>query len=392
MQIEALEHLDSDDESLSDSLDIEEGEIIEETVHTDTFEMPSDFVFDFERDETGCTDVMLIDVPVVDDQSKSQRKLWLFYVAVKEDDGRKYTLKIDEKELDLSVNFLVFPTELIDNTPVLRLQLPRKYVNDQGEASDANTWFVEQPVVKVFYVDSVYVPNTSRLKGRIISWIYYSKLDLIILKRIDGTQYLRRQVGSFNSLSVADFKALAKIPLINRENVKEAMWFEKWIKSDVWKLEHGEKDLSKFRFHPDQGKMKVLNEIDPWTGKSKIVYKYGKVKSIRWIPLHQWAQDMLRDMEFWMVDRHTGEAVMKTSIAKGDKELLRISDPLQLINFSHVDLKRLVMLPMGCDNILVDEKDRYEKMVRLLLVNHIYPDSVRLFGKDKDVMKDKSPS
>ena len=171
--------------------------------------------------------------------------------------------------------------------------------------------------------------NKTEAVGKILSWAYDRYLDVFIIKRIDGIQYLKRSIRSFNQLPLCELRVLAEERMINNSHDLLAAAIKNNL---VQEVKTGVYDYIK----PQKLKrIKIPNDIDWITRKPRVHYEYKPVKSLKRIPLRTFGFDITRNLKYWFLDSDTSEAVF---VNDEKKEILRMLDPLNLVNFSEDDL------------------------------------------------------
>ena len=115
------------------------------------------------------------------------------------------------------------------------------------------------------------------------------------------------------------------------------------------------------------------SRIDHRTGKPWMKMIYKPVKCLKKVPLKQMPQDILRNMKWWFVDGETSEAVMED---QDDKEILRVYDPLHLVNLSRDDLLKLHANQILCHDSWMHEGRKYQKVVKVCVTHGLHAGSV----------------
>ena len=218
-------------------------------------------------------------------------------------------------------------------------------------------WFKELPKdEEMAFKQAITVAGAKHLKQGIICWIFDSELRLFILKRYDGLQYLKNSIKSFNSLPLCELKELARMKLINLGDDPLAAVMERIIKREVFS--NNFEQLS-----PSKGKrMADMTRIDPRTNKPWMRMVYKPVKCLKKVPLKKMPQDILSHVKWWYIDKDTGEAVMQN---QDYEELLRVYDPLHLVNLSKNDLLKLNKIKILRMDIWSFEAQKYQNVVKL---------------------------
>ena len=236
-------------------------------------------------------------------------------------------------------------------------------------------WF-KPTVLPTRYWMQVRDQEAPSYRGRIISWFYDAELKLFVIKRYDGCQFLKVSKDAFNSLPETDFDDLAYERLVNPEADMNAMLFEKWIRNDKFLKKKNVSDKSKYMFHP-----RTVKRIIKPDGTAE--YRSGKIKCVKRVPLKKWKQDILDDLDCWRIDYMTGEAFMLAGREQQHKELLRMYDPLQLINLSRKDLRKLDVTQSYSARFLGFELERYKRVIKLCLKDRIHANSKRMLFEGK---------
>jgi len=92
----------------------------------------------------------------------------------------------------------------------------------------------------------------------------------------------------------------------------------------------------------------------------------------------KWPQNILGNLDKWKIDYYTGEAFMMAGAEQNFVELLRMNDPLQLVNLSRKDLWKLYERESSSPDFLNFELERYRRMVKLCLKDKLHADSKRM--------------
>jgi len=147
------------------------------------------------------------------------------------------------------------------------------------------------------------------------------------------------------------------------------------LHSDFWLRKNmKDSDRPQFKIEP-RPLMKVVKP------DNSVEYVPHDVICMIKVPAKRWAQDVLDKMVSWEIDRDTGEAKMYADAEK--KILLRsVYDPMQLVNFSRKDLRRLYDMECSFLPFWKHEEERYRKIIQLCLHEDIHANSPRLlFGE-----------
>ena len=83
-------------------------------------------------------------------------------------------------------------------------------------------------------------------------------------------------------------------------------------------------------------------------------------------------QDVLGNLKWWFVDGVTSEAVMED---EDDNEILRVYDPLHLVNLSRNDLLKLHENHILCHESWGHEGRRYQKVVKVCVTRGLHAGS-----------------
>ena len=127
------------------------------------------------------------------------------------------------------------------------------------------------------------------------------------------------------------------------------------------------------QLRPSFGKRMISRKkIDPMTNRPSVRVVYQPVKCLTKVPLKKMPQDVLETVKWWYVDKDTGEAVMQD---QDYKELLRVYDPLHLVNLSKGDLLKLNELSLLCMDIWIDEAQKYKRVVRMCVEKGLHAGS-----------------
>ena len=105
-----------------------------------------------------------------------------------------------------------------------------------------------------------------------------------------------------------------------------------------------------------------------------------KIKCVERVPAIKWDQDLLTTMTYWQIDIKSGEAQMFVDYSKS-KMLLRMYDPMQVVNLSRGDQRRLIETPCTANRFWRTEVRRYLNILAFCLAERIHGNSIRLlFG------------
>lgn len=214
-----------------------------------------------------------------------------------------------------------------------------------------------------------YKANTT-LKGRIISWKFKKELQPFAIKRTDGIQYFRKKVKVFGSLPRCELNHLDQIDLINPDGDKDAQKIEKLVKRQ---LRRG----GGLFFTPTMGNRKIVT--DPQTGKNRIKVSYPAARCLKSVPLMKIPQDFLKDMSTWFYNGKTGEAEF---MDQSYHIFFRLYDPVNLINFSKKDLRKLSRVSIDCHKDDREEAMKFRNQVYKLISSGAHSEDHRPMKED----------
>ena len=201
---------------------------------------------------------------------------------------------------------------------------------------------------------------------KILSWAYDQYLDVFMIKRIDGIQYLKRTIRSFNQLPLCELRVLAEERMINNSHDLLAAAIKNNLVTEV---RTGKYDYIK----PQKLKrIKIPNDIDWITRKPRVRYEYKPVKSLKRIPLRTFGFDIMRNLKYWFLDSDTSEAVF---VNNEKKEILRMLDPLNLVNFSEDDLLILQRIRIDYHTDHEIEARQFQRVVDVCVQQKIHAGS-----------------
>jgi hypothetical protein len=126
---------------------------------------------------------------------------------------------------------------------------------------------------------------------------------------------------------------LARLPMLYVDNNDQSGYFSRHLEWEYWNKWQN--------FKPQWPKRKVTDEVDPKTGKPKIILKYKKPDCLKKIPLRMMPQDFTPRFDRWFYDNRTGEAVIALIKDGKPTEHIRVYDPMWLVNLSETDIKTL---------------------------------------------------
>ena len=106
-------------------------------------------------------------------------------------------------------------------------------------------------------------------------------------------------------------------------------------------------------------------------------FEQKRIKCVKKVPAIRWDQDMLTEMTFWQIDIKSGEAQMFVDDSK-KQMLLRMYDPMQVVNLSRGDQRRLLDTPCSVVDFWRVEERRYRNILSHCLQERIHANSTRL--------------
>ena len=293
----------------------------------------------------------------------SQTKVLHFVVYAKNGDA----LIPSDYEINLTRPFSPndFPVPLRDDDPlhVVDRHVPERRINE---------WMVDRETWKPnLYWTHISDKDAAKYKTIIWSWFYDDELKLFVLKRPEGCQYLAWCERHFRSLCEEDLHELGNNWIINPSDDGLADVVGKNLRNDFW-LRKNMKDSDKPQFKIEPRPKKRVVKPD-----KTVEYVQHDVKCMIKVPAKKWAQDVLDKMDNWEIDRNSGEAKMYADSKK--KILLRkVYDPMQLVNFSRNDLRKLYDTECSFLPFWKHEESRYRKILQLCLHEDIHANSRRL--------------
>jgi hypothetical protein len=204
----------------------------------------------------------------------------------------------------------------------------------------------------------------------ILSWFFDDELKLFIIKRDDGCQYLKPMRKYFRSLSESDLMDLGRKRLVNPSGHGYADYFSRKLQDDYRKRFYDNFDKTSVFIAP-----RSLKKVTKDDGTIEFVQR--PIKRILKVPVKKWPQDVLSTLDHWEIHRDTGEALMY-----GDRDkrviLLRVFDPMQIVNLSRDDQRRLYDTECLFRPSWTTEESRYRKILRICLHANIHANSRRL--------------
>jgi len=232
-------------------------------------------------------------------------------------------------------------------------------------------WYLKVRLKPSVFWESIEDRDARTYCSVIQSWFYEAILKLFVIKRREGCQYLTPMRKHFNSLSESDLIDLGKKKLVNITNDQYADYFARKIHMDyLMRFNNDEFDKSKLFIKP-----RSLKRVTREDGTVEFVQR--SIKCMKTVPAHKWPQDVLQRLDNWEIDKVTGEAKMYAD--KGKKVLLlRINDPMQVVNLSRGDQRRLYDTECSFIPFWLTEENRYRKILRICLHEQVHADSRRL--------------
>ena len=175
----------------------------------------------------------------------------------------------------------------------------------------------------------------------------------------------------FHSLSESDLIDLGRRWFVNlQKNGNADFYWQRFRKERIWHFsERGLKPEDRLI------KPRPMKKIKNPDGTFRFVQR--KIECVREVPTIQWDQDMLTTMTYWQIDIKSGEAQMFVDDSKS-KMLLHMYDPMQVVNLSRGDQRRLLDTPCSAVRFWIVEERRY----RNILAHCVTP---RLRRKTRDV-------
>ena len=275
----------------------------------------------------------------------------------------------ETEDVDIEEGEWIPPKDFFENDwdeMVYRDQIKRmaaENVNMQSKKSFANPELrkeFEDRTVKKSY------KNRSEAVGKILSWAYDQYLDVFMIKRIDGIQYLKRSIRSFNQLPLCELRVLAEERMINNSHDLLAVAIKNNLVKEVRTGKYDYIEPQKLK------RIKIQNDIDWITRKPRVRYEYKPVKSLKRIPLRMFGFDIMRNLKYWYLDSDTSEAVFMN---EDKKEILRMLDPLNLINFSEDDLLILKTNRIDYHKDHETEANQFQRVVDVCVEQKIHAGS-----------------
>jgi hypothetical protein len=227
----------------------------------------------------------------------------------------------------------------------------------------------------VMYWESILDKDCASYSSVILSWFYEKELCLFVIKRKEGCQYVSPMKNHFKSLSKSDLLELGNSKLINPDNDKNAEFYAKRIRDD-YLLRFRSDSFDKSRLFIEPRSRKKVTKDD-----GTVEYVQRPIECMERVPAKKWKQNLLGNLDHWEIDRNSGEAKM---YADQDKKiiLMRMSDPMQLVNVSRFDQRRLYDTECLFIPFWKTEENRYRKILRICLHARIHGDSRRLLFGD----------
>ena len=91
-----------------------------------------------------------------------------------------------------------------------------------------------------------------------------------------------------------------------------------------------------------------------------MVMKYKPILCLKEVPMKMMPKDVLKNLKWWYVDCQTTEAVMED---EDEQEILRVYDPMHLVNLSQADLQVLNDMKIFYIPAWKDEAKKYQRVV-----------------------------
>ena len=366
-----LDNTDNQDLFFDDD-DLEEGEIVPEPDLNNIFKTPYGFnqfedpvpedpsveekqALELRRNQVK---ERMLQVPF-----QSNTKVLNFMVFAELDGA---SIPIDfEINLTRSFNSNDYPVPLRDDDP---LQVVDRFV--PGYKIDE--WRYKKDHMKPnLYWTHISDKDAAKYKSIIWSWFYDAELKLFILKRPEGCQYLAFKERHFRSLCEDDLHELGNNWIINPSNDGLADVICKNLRQDFWSRKNV-KGSEKPKLHIEPRPLKRVVKPD-----KSVEFVQQDIKCMIKVPAKKWKQDVLDKMDNWEIDRDTGEAKMYADREK--KILLRsVYDPMQLVNFSRKDQRKLYDTECSFLPYWRFEESRYRKILQICLHENIHANSIRL--------------
>jgi hypothetical protein len=228
-----------------------------------------------------------------------------------------------------------------------------------------------QEILPHLYWDFIMDKDARSYSSVILSWFFEKELCLFVIKRKEGCQYLTPMQNQFHSLSESDLMELGRKWLVNPTNDRCAEFYSKKLNDD-FKLRYREEGFDKTKLFVKPRKLKKITKAD-----GSVEYVQRRIKCILKVPAKKWPQDVLGNLSKWEIEKNTGEARMYSDREK-KVLILRMNDPMQLVNLSRNDQRRLYDTECGFINFWKTEEHRYRKILRICLHERIHADSRRL--------------
>jgi hypothetical protein len=198
------------------------------------------------------------------------------------------------------------------------------------------------------------------VKGEIISWMYDDQLRCYAIKREFGVQYLKSP-SDFSSLPYWDVRELARRPFINNGNYQMASWFENLVKFE---------SRTKFKHLKPQKpeRFRSKSKIHPITKKPLVILKCKAPKVLKKVPLKKMEQNFGKNLKWWYYDNATGEAV----IVLKDNRVIRVFDPMWLINLSEEDIRCLYYNQILFNTEDIEQALQFQRVIRICFAFNIH--------------------
>jgi hypothetical protein len=203
------------------------------------------------------------------------------------------------------------------------------------------------------------------------SWYFDEEIQLFVLKRREGCQYLSPMKKHFQSLSESDLIDIGKKWIITSDKNAHAKHFGRLIHRDYLMRFNDREDFDKSKLFIKPRKLKKIIK----NGNEEFVQR--PIKCMKKVPAKKWDQNILDNLNNWEIDRNTGEARMYADWDK-TKILMTVYDPMQLVNLSRSDIRMLYDTECSFLPFWKAEEDRYRKILRICLSAEIHANSRRL--------------
>ncbi|KAI3754649.1 hypothetical protein L1987_54436 [Smallanthus sonchifolius] len=199
--------------------------------------------------------------------------------------------------------------------------------------------------------------------GKIISWAYFSDLNVYAVKREGGVQYFR-YAHELKTLPGFEMNRLACLKLLYAEEGGRSGWLERALK-----FEYRNKWVN---FKPQRPQRIIhKNKINPITKRPKVTLKWQPPTTMKKIQLRKLPQNFSRYFKWWNYDSRTGEAVIV--LDKGDDwETIRVYDPMWLTNLSERDVYTLYKRPIFSDIWDMEQALQFQRVIEVCFAYEIH--------------------